>query len=424
MTVQDREDVRWYLEDYLQYPMDPAPLIARRVERLLTSIGTQLFNQVFYSQAALRLWDEVAGSLEDTRVELAAGAEGASGVPWELLRCPSSGVVVALQAETFARHQAAVAASVVPSAAMTSGALRVLLVICRPGGPADVPFRSVASALVRLSRQAREAFRLDVLRPPTFAELVRVVRAAQAAGSPYHVVHFDGHGAYLTGDQVAAAFGGEAAPAAPRPGAHGYLFFEDPGVEGNQRLVDGPALGAVLAEAGVPVLVLNACRSAHADLVAEPETVTAELDAQQRIRVYGSLAQEVMEAGVAGVVAMRYNVWVNTAAQFIGQVYAGLLAGRELGSAVSAARRYLADHPLRRVGAQPRPLQDWLVPVVYEAAPLKLPALAAAAAELPIELSQDEAGRERARLKPILQGGPGSWFLRTRRDAAGAGPGL
>lgn len=415
MTIQDREDLRWYLEDYLQYPLDPAPLIARRVEQLLTSIGTQLFNQVFGSQDALRLWDEVAGSLEDTRVELAAGAEGATGVPWELLRCPSSGVVVALQAGTFARHQVTVAASAVSTAAAARpGALRVLLVICRPGGSADVPFRSVASALVRLSRQAREAFQLDVLRPPTFAELARVLRAAQAAGSPYHVVHFDGHGAYLTGDQVAAAFGGEAVstgPGALRPGAHGYLFFEDPDVGGNQRLVDGPALGAVLADAGVPVLVLNACRSAHADLVAEPETVTAELDAEQRIWAYGSLAQEVVEAGVAGVVAMRYNVWVHTAAQFIGQVYAGLLAGRELGSAVSAARRHLAAHPLRQVGGQPRPLQDWLVPVVYEAAPLRLPALTAAAAELPIELSQDEAWRERAGLEPILHGGPEVGFF-------------
>jgi hypothetical protein len=25
MTPSDRADLRWYLEDYLQYPMDPAP---------------------------------------------------------------------------------------------------------------------------------------------------------------------------------------------------------------------------------------------------------------------------------------------------------------------------------------------------------------------------------------------------------------
>ena len=86
-------------------------------------------------------------------------------------------------------------------------------------------------------------------------------------------------------------------------------------------LVDGPALGRLLVDADVPVLMLNACRSAHADLVAEPETVTEELDAHEQVRAYGSLAQEVMDSGVAGVVAMRYNVYVVTAARFIGEVY-------------------------------------------------------------------------------------------------------
>jgi hypothetical protein len=71
------------------------------------------------------------------------------------------------------------------------------LVICRPGGRDDVPFRSVASRLIKgLSDEARDLFQLDVLRPATFAALNHVLRAAKAAGSPYHVVHFDGHGIY------------------------------------------------------------------------------------------------------------------------------------------------------------------------------------------------------------------------------------
>jgi tetratricopeptide (TPR) repeat protein len=38
---------------------------------------------------------------------------------------------------------------------------------------------------------------LDVLRPATFARLSQVLHAAQEAGRPYHVVHFDGHGTWL-----------------------------------------------------------------------------------------------------------------------------------------------------------------------------------------------------------------------------------
>jgi hypothetical protein len=44
-----------------------------------------------------------------------------------------------------------------------------------------------------------------------------------------------------------------------------YLLFENPTEEENSQLVDGSSLGKLLDETNVPVLVLNACRSAHAD---------------------------------------------------------------------------------------------------------------------------------------------------------------
>ena len=75
--------------------------------------------------------------------------------------------------------------------------LRVLLVICRPGGREDVPFRSVASRLVRGGAEQMHGLDLDVLRPSTFPRLAQVLHEATDAGRPYHVVHFDGHGTYL-----------------------------------------------------------------------------------------------------------------------------------------------------------------------------------------------------------------------------------
>ena len=394
LSERDREDVRWYLEDFLQYPVDPAPGVARRVEARLGVLGRELFAGVFEgSRDAVRLWDAV-GSLPDVRVEVEAEPGEAAGVPWELLRDPASDGVVALRAGAFVRTLPGAAGPVVvPEAA---GRLRVLLVICRPGGRQDVPFRSVASHLVRLSTTAREAFELEVLRPPTFGRLCEVVEAARAAGRPYHVVHFDGHGAWLDAEAAAEGAGELSSQvfsvvSPPRRGSHGFLVFEEAGGGGRQQLVDGPALGGVLAGAGVGVLVLNACRSAHADLVTEPESVAGEADAHARVRAYGSLAQEVMDAGVAGVVAMRYNVYVVTAARFIGQVYAGLLAGRTLGEAVSGARRQLAADPVRQVSLVGLPLQDWVVPVVYEAAPLVL-LQARGEGELRIGLSRQEPG--------------------------------
>src|SRR5262249_56522900 len=73
-------------------------------------------------------------------------------------------------------------------------------------------------------------------------------------------------------------------------------------------------------------------------------------DVHARIRAYGSLAAEVADTGVPGVVAMRYNVYVVSAAQFMADLYAHLLAGRSLGQAAGAARKALADNPVRQIG--------------------------------------------------------------------------
>ena len=268
-----------------------------------------------------------------------------------------------------------------------------------------------------------DGLRLDVLRPATFKQLSKVLHAAAEAGSPYHVLHFDGHGTYLdlaalpadedSGEEGSSAASGRSGGAGGigvsplrygisvagpvREGPHGYLIFEDPSSGTNQQLVDGPALGRLLIATGVPVLVLNACRSAYTEAAAPPggpdrplgatgpgpaepgaasEAAAAggaELgDVHSRIRAYGSLAAEVADAGVPGVVAMRYNVYVVTAAQYVADLYAHLLAGKTLGQAATAARRALAEDPTRHIGPVPVPLQDWTVPVIYEAAPLTL----------------------------------------------------
>src|SRR5260370_39014897 len=43
VNTQDQENLRWYLEDYLQYPLDPAPKVAARIQSRLAELGRQLF---------------------------------------------------------------------------------------------------------------------------------------------------------------------------------------------------------------------------------------------------------------------------------------------------------------------------------------------------------------------------------------------
>jgi tetratricopeptide (TPR) repeat protein len=412
---QDAEKIRWYLEDYAEYPSDPAPRIALDTEHQLARIGADLFRRVFSGQDAAGIWAQARNRLGQVRVEIDNDPADAPGLPWELLRDPGAGINTALEAGGFVRtHLQAAVHPTMPEP--TGDRLRVLLVICRPGGREDVPFRSVASRLVRGGVGKMTGMDLDVLRPATFTRLSKVLRDAAAAGRPYHVVHFDGHGTFvdladlLSRDQVgddmnspdrgaggglplSPLYYGFSVAGAVRKGQHGYLLFEDPARPDNQQLVDGPTLGSLLTAAQVPVLVLNACRSAYTEAPEEPvadgpqldnesasgagtgsDGALAELtmDVHGRIRAYGSLAAEIVDAGVPGVVAMRYNVYVVTAAQFAADMYAHLLAGSSLGQAATAARRVLADDPARQIGAVPVALQDWAVPVVYEAAPLTL----------------------------------------------------
>ncbi|MBK8930887.1 MAG: CHAT domain-containing protein [Chloroflexi bacterium] len=406
LTAQDREDLRWYLEDFLQYPRDPAPAIAARIEQRLADVGDELFRAIFQADDDARdLWATLRANLNNTRVEIVTGVAEAAAIPWELLRDPKTGVHLALRAPAFVRSHAQTAQKAYWAAPDPADPIRILLVICRPGGSRDVPFRSVASQLVKgLSDTARQRFDLDVLRPPTFAQLSQTLHQAKDNGRPYHIVHFDGHGAYLDTPESGGGLWRRLSPlllSGQRTGKHGYLLFENPGQDENSQYVDGPALGKLLVDANVPVLVLNACRSAHADPPPQPETAvasaalgsaqSAQQSAHDNVRAFGSLAHEVIDAGVAGVVAMRYNVYVVTAAQFVADLYAGLVQGRPLGQAVTRGRQQLNAQPQREIGFRPLPLQDWQVPVVYEAAPLPLFPPLPDGGELSINLTPGES---------------------------------
>ena len=391
LKPQDAERIRWYLEDFLQFDEDPAPQIAEDIERFMAECGEALFRSIFEgSPPGVRLWALIEPHLPATRIEITTGIAEATAIPWELIRNPSSTTFLALSAQSFVRTQREAQAMLTPGGEAEK--VRILLVICRPKGGDDVPFRSVAGRLVtRLSDDARDAFDLDVLRPPTYEQLARTLGLAKERGQPYHIVHFDGHGTYAEAKDLASI--GKVLNSlmlkADGSGPRGFLAFEDPANKENSEFVDGFRLGALLRDTSVPVLVLNACQSAFAEAPATPRQATAEA-ARDAIEAYGSLAQAVMDAGAAGVVAMRYSVYVVTAAQFVAELYGALARGRQLGEAVTWARKNLANQPDRQIAYEARPLQDWSVPVVWERAPLRLwPEKPDAA---PIKITLDESG--------------------------------
>ncbi len=248
LSEQDQKDLRWYLEDFLQFPFEPNPKVATRVEQWMVAIGNELFKAVFHKDDDARdLWAELRRNLNKTRVEISVeDVQEATSIPWELLRDPKTGADLALNAQSFVRiHSKPSVRAKLPRMASEGEAIRILLVICRPREARDVPFRSVASRLVKgLGKVAQ--FQLEVLRPPTFDQLSKVLRAACDSGKPFHVVHFDGHGSYQKVEKDVAAnsniFGTLLSPKRDE-NKHGYLVFENSKVKDNNQLVDGPALG-------------------------------------------------------------------------------------------------------------------------------------------------------------------------------------
>jgi hypothetical protein len=326
-------------------------------------------------------------------LKCASGIAESIAIPWELLRDPETGTWLALNAQAFVRGlPSGRRRPSVPVRAKASSA-RVLLVICRPRAAADVPFRSLARYMVsRLGRDV--ALALDVLRPPTYEKLTETLQTAKQNGIPYDIVHFDGHGTFddpdslgITGRVISGRLPGSGSGGS----RHGFIIFEAPpgpdgqiftssGGRGKPVFVDGFALGSLLRETSVPVLVLNACQSAFAEAPAEPATLEAGSSMREEVEAYGSFAQAVLDAGdAAGVVAMRYAVYVPTAERFVAELYTALADGRTLGEAVSQSRKHLTVNAERKIGFKAMPLRDWPVPVVWEDAPLRLWPEAAAA---------------------------------------------
>ena len=416
MSEQDQRDLAWYVEEYAEYPFEPHPQRAARIEERLHDVGVELFNKLFAANnLTRRMWFEAARRLSDVRVEIVTDAEGATALPWELLRDPDTDTVLALHAQAFVRAAPKVSRKPLMLEPQTS--IRILLVICRPSGGDDVPFRSVASRLLKsLSAEARAVFQLEVLRPPTFAQLAKVLSDAKSAGKPYHVVHFDGHGVYGLPDILPVDMSKLTYRVA---GPQGFLLFESDTTTNRRELVHGTRLGELLVQTNVPLLVLNACRSAHAAPAtaddAQPDADDAapavdEDDPNAKVRAFGSLAQQVMLTGVGGVVAMRYNVYVVTAAQFGAELYRALVQGRSLGEAVSRGRKDLHAQPVREI-VQKLTLQDWLVPVVYEAQATQVFQPATTAHALPITIKRANATPQRGDLDSALPPTPDVGFF-------------
>ncbi len=327
-------ELRWYLERFLAYPFHPDTLHAEHTLDALKNWGKEVFNALFDRRDA-GSWFGAAGVLQvrsdDPRV---------LSWPWEALYDPQAGAFVAHQRRVERRLNQV--PDPPPLGQLPQDRVNILLVIARPYH-GDVRYRSVSRPLIELIRSARLPAHVDVLRPPTFDQLREHLRSHPGY---YHVLHFDGHGAY-------GEAGGQFSPDRFRSRQGSLVFENERGKADPKSAAD---LCTLLREHAVPAVVLNACQSGTLDDKTED--------------TFSTVATALLRSGVRSVVAMAYSLYVRGAQAFLPAFYRGLFDSRSVAEGVRAGRQQMLSQKKRMSAAGPYEFEDWLLPVLYQQAPL------------------------------------------------------
>ncbi|MBL8052289.1 MAG: tetratricopeptide repeat protein [Nitrospira sp.] len=349
-------ELRWYLEHYAIWPSRYFRDRARKVEDDLMKWGRLLHDtalSVAYTANVLNAWSKIndhAGRRFSVHVDTAleAGSSDADvktakeaatellKLPWELLH-DGEGYLFQGVKPTCVRRRLPNTRTL--DVSLVEVPIRILLVTARPEDEACgyIDHRASALPLVEAMEELGGLVQLHVLNPPTFDALGKELKRAFDAREPYHVVHFDGHGVY---DR--------------RVGLGGLCFElpEDTGKLDKRRhvTVHTDKLGPLLRDYRIPLVFLEACQTAMAEDTSE------------------SVASELLQRGVASVVAMSHSVLVETARRFVETFYAGLARGQRVGDAMLDGQRGLKDDTFRGhiFGAGELRLEDWFVPVLFQ----------------------------------------------------------
>lgn len=335
-----QQDLRWYLEQFLELPLGAYLDTAERVQDTLQAWGNACFGTLFQKQARDWFQDARRNGLENLTLKIASNDPRVLAWPWEALRDPEGGTLAhhcRIERQLSELHDPLSLPANLPD-----DRINILLVIARPYGDNDVGFHALSRPLVELTKGQNAPVHIDVLRPPTFDQLRQTLRDKPGF---YHIVHFDGHGGYgATGHTSPHAF----------KGLQGMLVFEDGNAEPAE--VEAGVLSQLLAEHRIPIMVLNACQSAKIDERADD--------------AFASVAAALLKAGIRSVVAMGYNLYVSGAQQFVPAFYQRLLNSGNVAEAARAGRQAMLAHPERVCVLGEHALQDWLVPVLYQQMPV------------------------------------------------------
>jgi len=352
----EKDELKWYIECYYIWPAGPFKDRAQKAEKDLPVWGKAIYDEVFSRVSAhnvLSAWAHatgtkrrftvsidsrmVEGTKEKRQLEANEAASELLSLPWELMH---DGKEYMFQGAKPVQVRRQLPNTKELESIVSEPPIRILSVSPRPDDESAgyIDHRISAIPLVEAMENLGGLVELTVLTPATFHALEKELDNAQQKGTPYHVIHFDGHGTFYEDKGM------------------GALCFEDPAdvdkiEERGVELIDARKLAAMIKDYRIPLFFLEACQSAMTE-----HDPTA------------SVAAALLNEGAASVVAMSYTVLVETSHRFVKAFYKELAGGSRIGDAMLAGHRALHSDPKRFkiFGAGELELQDWFVPVLYQ----------------------------------------------------------
>lgn len=226
----------------------------------------------------------------------------------------------------------------------------------RPLSNKEAGYRTISTTLVEWKFDAKDLVLIDELRPATISNLKETLRNVLALHGKgyYHSLVLDTHGAMYTRQQLQALRDNSQIEVdwtdLQFVGRKYFLSFSSQSA-GRMHLVSQESISQLVRDNAIPMVILNACNSAH--------------DVQQDQTTNMAL-QLILHSNASTVLGFRHAIRIDSSAIMMKFLYKSLGAYNDLAFAASHARGAMYDYrPELLEGDTGVALRDWSLPVVY-----------------------------------------------------------
>ena len=335
MDASKYEDLRWYLEDYLEFPDHESLVRAQHIERWLNELGRDIFSAIFLHSDNQQIFDLFRKSESPHVITLVSKNKDIFHLPWEMITNKTG--PLALQ-NIYLRRQIEKSKPV----EIQTGHLpiRLLLVVSRPD---DVTERSyhrstqvISDAILSMGNDVI----VDYCTSPDLDRISEQLAQAKDINQPYHIVYFDGYSNFDTKSNSIAV----------------WLESKDQKNPLNTKsdIIPVEKLGNTLHKNSVPLVILQ----------------TSHVNGSGDTLLPSAVASGLLESGVAHVISMGYALSPEPGKIFFSSFFKELLANKPISHAVNSGRCSLLSLTNCRNSLHPGDttisLNGWFIPQLYQ----------------------------------------------------------